>query len=499
MKSSSQTGRTANKRQQQEPVNKTIPLVGSLIAIVSIVVLFILYLLSFSGENDRNPIVLFSGFEGNFPVVSMQNTLHRSGFDMQRAEEGFELDPGRKYILVSAGDTAVSDMATYRDQENVAGFVLIAPSIPSEGLPAGFDSAEPAKDIAIFAGRDKASQVVSMSDPRVIFERISGVDTVFGVPTSRGGLFASSCFVNNSQNRYLSLSAFNVKNPGELIPSPLFQNELAGYLSITYRDITIKDASFGAINSWFLFAVIASFAFVFGMSIYLMTLPLAVSDVKQEKVPAKERIAAAAMGGISIAFAVGVVAMTFVEKLRSYSSLILAFLPLVFMVILTISRFGFIVMNKVDFKSKSKIKRTAFMCLALALGVLFILLICGDMGTYYSKTTAPLTAAVAFVPDFLCATCLLYADRKSRNLGEGGCSYFGNRIIFLLMLIPAVFAIVYGMVFRQSEIMMAGMRGILTVLLPFVGLVPLRRHTDKSVLPGMLHGILFALAVLFVL
>lgn len=103
MKSSSQTGRTANKRQQQEPVNKTIPLVGSLIAIVSIVVLFILYLLSFSGENDRNPIVLFSGFEGNFPVVSMQNTLHRSGFDMQRAEEGFELDPGRKYILVSAG------------------------------------------------------------------------------------------------------------------------------------------------------------------------------------------------------------------------------------------------------------------------------------------------------------------------------------------------------------------------------------------------------------
>lgn len=499
MRSSGQTGRTGNKRQVQEPVNKTIPLIGSVVAVVAVVVLFILYLVSFSGENKRNPVVLFSGADGNFPVVSMQNTLHRAGFDLQRTEEGFELDSDRKYILVSTDETAVSDMAAYRDNDNVLGFVLLCPSIPAEGMPSGFDSSEPSKDIAIFTGSDKASEVVSMGEPRIIFERISGVDTVFGIPTTRGGLFSSSCFVNMAQNRYLSMSAFSVKDSSELICSPLFQNELAGYLSITYKDAAVKDASFAGINMWFLFAVIASFAAVFGISVYLMLLPVVVSDVKQAKVPSKEKVAVAAMGGISIAFAVGVVAMVFMEKLRFYSSLILAFLPLVFMAILTVSRFGFIVFNKDDYKSKTGYKRTAFMCLITALAVLFILLLTGDPDTYYSHISAPLTAAVAFVPDLLCATCLLYADRKSRSLGEGGCSYFGNKVIFLLMLVPAVFAVVFGLIFSQHEIMWAGFKGLFTVLLPYLCLVPLRRHTDKSLLPGILHGVLFAISVLFVL
>ena len=499
MRSSGQTGRTGNKRQPQEPVNKTIPLIGSVVAVVAIVILFVLYLVSFSGENRRNPIVLFSGAEGNFPVVSMQNTLHRAGFDLQRTEEGFELDPDREYILVSVDGNAVSDMAAYRDTDNVLGFVLVCPTIPSEGLPSGFDSSEPSKDIAIFAGKDNSSEVVSMSEPRVIFERISGVDTVFGIPTTRGGLFASECFVNTAQNRYLSMSSFAVKDSSGLIRSPLFQNELAGYLSITYKDATVKDASFAGINFWFVFAVIASFAAVFGISVYLMLLPVVVSDIKQEKVPAREKIAVAAIGGISLAFAVGVVAMVFMDRLRAYSSVILAFLPLVFMAILTASRFGFIIFNKDDYKSKSSDKRTAFMCVSVALAVLFILLITGDLGTYYSHISAPLTAAVAFVPDLLCATCLLYADRKSRSIGEGGCSYFGNRVIFLLMLIPAVFAVVFGLIFSQHEIMLAGFRGLFTVLLPFICLVPLRRHTDKSLLPGILHGVLFAISVLFVL
>ena len=499
MRSSSRTGRTGNKRQSQEPVNKTIPLIGSVVTVIAVIILFILYLVSFSGENKRNPIVIFSGADGNFPVVSMQNTLHRAGFDLQRTEEGFELDSDRKYILVSLDDTAVSDMAAYRDNENILGFVLLCPSIPSEGFPSGFDSSEPSKDIAIFAGKDNASEVVSMDEPRVIFERISGVDTVFGVPTTRGGLFASKCFVNTAQNRYLSLSAFGAENSSELICSPLFQNELAGYLSITYKDVTVKDASFAGINTWFVFAVMASFACIFGLCVYFMLLPVVVSDIKQEKVPAKEKVAAAAMGGISLAFAVGVVAMVFVDRLRAYSSLILAFLPLVFMAILTVSRFGFIIFNKDDYKSKSSMKRTAFMCVAVALSVLFILLIAGDLETYFSHVSAPLTAAVAFVPDLLCATCLLYADRKSRSIGEGGCSYFGNRVIFLLMLIPALFAAVFGLIFSQHEIMWAGFKGLFTVLLPFICLVPLKRHTDKSLLPGILHGIVFALSVLFVL
>lgn len=498
MRSSSRTGRTGNARQPQEPSNKTIPLIGSVVAVAAVLILFILYLVSFSGENRRNPVVLFSGADGNFPVVSMQNTLHRAGFDLQYLEGG-ELDPDRQYILVSLDDNAVPDMAAYRDSDNVLGFVLVCPVIPDEGVPAGFDSAEPSKDIAIFAGKDDDSDVVSMGASRVIFERISGVDTVYGVPTARGGLFASKCFVSMSQNRYLSLSAFEADEGMSLLYSPLFQTELAGYLSITYRDDAIKDASFSGINMWFIMAFVSIFACIFGLCVYLMLLPVVVSDIKQEKVPSGEKLAVAAIGGITVAFAIGVVAMAFLERLRSYAGIILAFLPLVFMFILTLNRFRFIVFDKTDYKSRSKMKRTAFMSVLIALSALFIMLILGDMDTYISHVSAPLIAAVAFVPDLLCATCLLYSDRKSRFVGEGGCSYFGNRVIFLLMLIPSVFAIIFGIVFRQHEITMAGFKGLYTTLVPFILLVPLRRHSDQSLIPGILHGILFAMSVLFVL
>ncbi len=108
-------------------------------------------------------------------------------------------------------------------------------------------------------------------------------------------------------------------------------------------------------------------------------------------------------------------------------------------------------------------------------------------------------AAVAFVIDFFLACGLLYADRKSRSVGQGGCSYFGNRIIFLMMLIPAVFSFFFGLISDQNVIMYAGLDGITVTLVPFLSLIPLRRHTDRSLIPALLHGFVFAVTVLLVL
>ncbi|SEV92676.1 hypothetical protein SAMN05216413_0662 [Ruminococcaceae bacterium KH2T8] len=498
MKSSSQTGRTGTGRQISDKPG-LLTFIGMTIAIISIIVMFILYLIPFSGANKRNPIVVFMGCEGNFPRISMMNTLHRAGFDMLVADETFELDPDNTYIVAGVGDDAFSYMSQYRDAENVAGFVLICPKLPANGSTEGFDSSDPAKDIAIFAGKDDADKVSDLKDARIIFERISGVDTVFGVPITRGGLFASRAFVNVSQNRYLSMSSFTIRDPQHYMFSPLFQNEFAGYLSLTYQSYTIKDASFGGINAWFVLFVASFFAAIAGLSLYFSLLPVVVSDIKQERVPLQEKAAVGIIGGITLGFAIGSVVLSLFESLRRFIPYVLVALPIIFMLVLSAARLKFILSHEDEFRHKSsKIRRPVFMAVSVGLVVLFAALIAGDMSVS-APVSAPMIAAVAFVIDFFLACGLLYADRKSRSIGQGGCSYFGNRIIFLMMLIPAVFSFFFGLISDQNVIMYAGLDGITVTLVPFLSLIPLRRHTDRSLIPALLHGFVFAVTVLLVL
>lgn len=498
MRSSSQTGRTGSKSPEKTTPG-LITFIGMAVAALSIIILLILYLVPFTGANKRNPTVVFMGCEGNFPRISMMNTLHRAGFDMLVADEETELDPESVYILAGVGDQSFDYMAQYRDAENVIGYVLICPKLPSSGQTEGFDSQSPYKDIAIFAGRDDADKVADLKDARIIFERISGVDTVYGVPITRGGLFASKAFINMSQNRYLSMSCFNIKDADHYLFSPLFQNELAGYLSVTYQNYTIKDASFAGINTWNALFVFAFFGAIAGLSLYFALLPVVVSDIKQERVPLQEKAAVGIIGGVTLAFAIGTIALSFTQNLRRYIPYILIVLPVVFMLVLTCSRLKFILSREDKFKHKNgKARRPIFMSAAIGLVVLLSASIAGDMDTHIGIPSAAV-AGIVFVIDLLLSSGLLYADRKSRSLGQGGCSYYGNRIIFLLMLIPAIFAFFFGIVTDQSDIMYSGLEGLTATLVPFLSLIPLRRHTDRSFIPSILHAFVFTFTVLLVL
>ncbi len=498
MKSSSQTGRTGTRS-----VEKTDPgmmsFIGMAVAVISVIIMLILYLVPFTGANKRNPVVVFMGCEGNFPRISMMNTLHRAGFDMLVADEQTELDPDKVYIVAGVGDNAFEYMVRYRDQENVAGFILICPKLPANGQIDGFDSQSPYKDIAIFAGKDNADKVEDLKDARIIFERISGVDTVYGIPITRGGLFASEAFVNVSQNRYLSMSCFDIKDAGHYLFSPMFQNELAGYIGVTYHNYAIKDPSFAGINIWFALFVLSFFGAVAGLCIYLAPLPVVVSDIKQERVPLQEKTAVGIIGGVTLAFVVGTIAMSFIHRLRFLIPYILVVLPIVFMLVLTCSRLKFILSREDKFKHKNgKLRRPVVMCVLIGLFVLLASAIVGDMKVHVAYPEAAI-AAVAFAVDLILSSGLLYADRRSRSLGQGGCSYYGNRVIFLLMMIPSIFAFLFGLVTSQDLVMYSGLEGILATLVPFLCLIPLRRHSDRSFIPSILHAFTFAVMVLLVL
>ena len=58
--------------------------------------------------------------------------------------------------------------------------------------------------MAIFGFARKAGSLDEMSGAQMLFERLSGVDTVYGVPARTGGALSSEVFVSADQTRYLS-------------------------------------------------------------------------------------------------------------------------------------------------------------------------------------------------------------------------------------------------------------------------------------------------------
>lgn len=486
------------KNGQPQNTNRTpgiMTLIGIAAVLLSLFVMLILCLVPGRSANSRNPVLLVYGDNKNFPAVSLENSMHAIGFDVETADEEYAFDEDRNYIIMAVGEYAFNYVDAYKDTPEVKGFVLVCPEMPAPELMEGMSGTVPSQEVAIFAGKDNASAVGDMGSARVIYERISGDDTVYGTPITRGGSFSSKVYINNIQTRYLSLSFAKIKDPSKFLFSPIFQNELAGYLAGTYQDLTIRDAGFGRITAWYVWAVLSFFTFLVGMCLYLAALPLIMSDMKQETIHKGEKMSAALIGGISLALAIGTIATTFVDKFRTYASCALCLMPLIFLVIMTFNKGGFILDNKVRYlKRQTRPLRPLFISVTVALLVLFVFYLFTDLKLVVDIPPMILAPCV-FVLDLICCAALLYADRKSRYMGQGGSSYFGNRVIFLLMLIPSVFAMIFGGVFRLTDIFYAGFAGLVSTLVPFVSLIPLRRHTDHSLIPGIVHAVIYTAVV----
>lgn len=497
MRSSNQTGRTSGK-----PSGKTSPsmltVIGTAVIVVSILIMFIFTLSAGAGSNKRNPEVIFYGFEGNFPRTSMNNTLHAAGFDYSVSDSMPAVDDERYYVIATSGDKAIDAINEFKDSPSVLGFVLICPSIRDGQSLDGISSSYPDKDIAIFSGRDDATAVSDIGDARILYERLSGDDTVYGVGVKRGGLFASTCFINNNQTRYLSLSSFKYETAGAMIFSPLFQNELAGYLGITYQHSTIKDVSFSRINSWFVMLAIAIFAFIFGEALYLAFLPVVMTDNVHGKVTTSNKISIGVTGGITLAALIGVIALSFRGELREFIPYITLLLPLVLLMLLAIFQLKFILEKDTKrFTPKGKFLRPVFMAATIALFVVLVSVSFGDMNAYLGVPQVIVTMG-SFLVDVLSAAGLLYADRKSRSIGQGGRSFFGNIILLVMVLLPSIVALIIGLIFGVDIIRNAGIGGLVLVLAPYLALVPVRRHSDNVLIPAVLHGIVFTALFLLI-
>ncbi len=491
MRSSNQTGRTKTSSKSQGIPN-LLTLIGAAIMVVALIIMCIFSASAYAGNDDSNPVVVFYNYEGDFPKTSMSNSLHGAGFNYILEDSSIDFDDDNRYVIAATGHDAITVINEYKEVPEVLGFVLINPLISEGQSLDGISSSYPSKDIAIFSGSDNASSVSDICDSRIIYERLSGDDTVYGVAIKRGGLFSSDCYINNNQNRYLSLSAFRYDDGKSMLYSPLFQNELAGYLGVTYQSETSGNISFPRINSWFLMMAVSVFAFIFGGALYLATLPI-VSDKKKSKYSKATLIVS---GVFSAVISIMLIVLSFIPDITGLVSLFIKVMPLLMMFVLVLvglkNLFG---ISSKTFNSKSKLLRPLFISGSLVLFTTLVLFAFGDLTCGYNFPIVAI-AAICLVADSLMELALSVMDRNSVSKGEGHNLYFGNPLFLCMLLLPSVAALLTGLVFGIGVYKTFGLGCILLSVIPYLGVSVLRRHSDNLFIESLLHGILYMVVFL---
>ena len=218
-----------------------------LLAFVMAAALFVMYFVSFIGTKDAKRTLLIYNDGSTIPEVSLRNSLAASEFDFEIIEPGkhvddqsyvYELPKGYtkdKVVVCAVGKDAfkVMDDLITSNPENIEGYVLISPDYPGNASLAKYTEDNPDVPCAIFGFDSNAKSSNDLMGAQMIFEKISGVDTMYGHPTKRGKMFSSKVFVSPNQKRYLSLYSTDIGTSG-LISSINFQNELSQYLGTTF-------------------------------------------------------------------------------------------------------------------------------------------------------------------------------------------------------------------------------------------------------------------------
>jgi len=490
---SSTSRKTANSKSIKSSPLHTASVV---LVVLVLVIMGVLLGVSYKKPSDA-PVILIYGADKNLPEAPIRNTLYASGFDYhfvsntEKYENGSVVIPEeyrkQDIIIMSVSDSGFELVKAFANKDNVNGFILVCPDFPGNASMEGINSQSPAQDIAIFAGRDKVSSVAEVDGARLIYERISGDDTVYGTPIKRGEAFASDCFISAEQNRYLSLSYFDYNDGNRMLRSQIFLSELASYLDVTHNDIAANRVDSSRITNWSALRVFTILVGIAAFCLFLFTLPnersSADSDINKK---IKVNRAYVIMLSISSALAMASVVLAMINKTNGLARYFLVLSPIVvitYMLITTI-----IYLGKVQYNVNRRIWiRASFMAVSIIAYVLLAMLLFANLAVENSIILSILL--VLALIDAIASGLLSFAKKA------GGLTYYGNWKIQGILCVPGVLAIVAGLLVGKG-LLMYGIASVLAVLMPLVLVTPIRRHANHPAIIGLVHGSTYLLILL---
>jgi len=471
------------------------------------VTLFVLYGMSFrDSRNAGNTLLIYSDGR-NIPEVSLRNALAAADFDYEIVEPDnksskqgyvYELPHGynkQKVVICAVGSDAFKVMDDLLDSGagNIEGYILIDPEYPGNASLEGYTSENPAVPCAVFGSDTKAKSSTELNGAQMIFEKISGVDTMYGHPAQRGKIFPSKVFVSQNQMRYLSLSSKKIGDG--LFSSPMFLSELSQYLGTTFG----RGYSSSRITLWTVLLVFSVLMSVASLALFLFMVPVSVPDKGDKVLKGRDSLGAIIFLGISGWIALCGAVMTFIPQVKQYAKYVAVYSPVLIIGLMALAQLKLIASKKITYTRKDY-GFTIFIA-SVVTGLTEIMIL---VGTSLNLTNAErmvkdnnnwVTALIVFVVMSLSAVALILADKKSRISGQGPAAYFGSPAYFLEALLPSAVLIILGVINSDHALIGASLTGLATGILPFVCVTPIKRISDFYEITGLIFGIVAALVI----
>ncbi len=478
------------------------------LSLVMAVTLFVLYLVSFSGVKDAGNTLLIYSDGSNIPEVSLRNSLAAADFnfeivepDKRSSRQGYtyELPDGYnkgKVVVCAVGSDAFKVMNDLLSNGygNIEGCILVDPEYPGNASLEGYTGEYPALPCAIFGSDTKAKSSSELGGSQMIFEKLSGVDTMYGHSTQRGKIFPSKVFVSQNRMRYLSLSSSFFINGR--FSSPAFQNELAQYLGTTFG----RGYSSSRIAVWTVILVFAMFMSIASFAVFLFMIPVSVPDKGDKILKGRDSLGAIIFLGISGWTALCGAVMTFIPQTRFLTGYVALYAPVAIIAMMAVAQIKIISSKKITYTRKDY-GFSIFIASVLA-GVIEIMILVAlglnltNVGNKIKESSNWIAALLVFVIMSLSAVALILADKKSRISGQGPAAYFGSPLYFLEALLPSAVLLVLGAINSDSGLIISSLAGLGIGILPFACVTPIKRISDFYEIEGFIFGIISALILL---
>lgn len=479
------------------------------LSLVMAVLLFVFYGMTFNGSKDADKTLLIYSDGTAISEVSLRNCLASAGFDFEIIEPDkksskpdyvYDLpDDYRKdkVVVCAVGSSAFKVMNDLlnSDRDNIEGYILIDPEYPGNVSLEGYNSDYPSVPCAIFGFDSKAKTSTELSGSQMIFEKISGVDTLYGHPAVRGKIFKSKVFVSHNQMRYLSLSQRKT-GVSVLLSSPSFQNELAQYIGTTFGD----GYSSSRITLWTAGVLFSMFMAAAALAMFLFMVPVSVPDKGARELKGRDSLGAIIFLGLSGWTALCGAVMTFIPQTRFLTVYVALYSPALMIALMAFAQIKLLLSNKVKYNRKDY-GFTVFIASVIT-GLIELMIITAaslnltNVENKLKNDSNPVAALIVFVVMSLSAAALILADKKSRFSGQGASAYFGSPLYFFEALLPPVVLLIMGLIQENWELVRASFAGIALGILPFSCVTPIKRISDFYEITGMIFGLVAALIVL---
>ena len=474
------------------------------------VVLFILYAFSLSGTDQTAKTLLIYSDGGDISRVSLRNSLAAADFgyeiiepDKRSSKPDYVYELPDKYrkekvVICAVGSSAfkVMDDLLRTDREgNIEGYILIAPEYPGNVSLEGYSSDHPSVPCAIFGFDSKADSSDELSGSQMIFEKISGVDTMYGHSTQRGKLFKSKVFVSHNQMRYLSL-ARNRYGTDRIMSMPSFQSELSQYLGTTYGRGYVSSR----VILWTAGVLFSVFLAVAALALFLFMVPVSVPDKGARELKGRDSLGAIIFLGLSGWIALCGAVMTFIPQTVSLTKYVALYSPIAIITMMAFAQIKLLLSNKVKYTRKDYGLTIFLLSVITGITELMILVAASlnltNVETILKNEANPVAALIVFVVMSISGAALILADKKSRFSCQGASAYFGSPMYFFEALIPSAVLLVMGLIQDNTVLVNASLAGVALGIIPFGCVMPIKRISDFYEITGLIFGLAAAFIVL---